>query len=336
MTALNLDRAVVTRRGACRPIPKNGVPIGSPNEFYSVNGDSVAAPNDVDSVTSQTIDKPNNIGNVPSKEAGAPNVISTVAQSFAPPFPLSHPRILYETVTSGSSVSATAGTNPSYALTPNTWERWAFNGTQSITITLAANQLIDSVGIAAAKLNGKTVLVEYSTSTGGSFVEMQTQTGKDGAMLFLTDGYTGFEGYSVRRIRITATGAGDSEIGVIYAGVALQVQQSIYGGVSPIPLSRVTQYRNSRTESGEWIGRTIKSQGLTGQIKFDKLFDDWYREYFDPFVVSAIQKPFFFSWRPSEFPDEAVYCWTDSDIKPSNNGAGSNRISVSFNVEAHA
>lgn len=336
MTALNLPRAVVTRRGACRPIPKNGIPYSNPNDVTANQVSSVDTPNNLPFVSRSGINSPNDVNAKSAIEADAPNVISTVAQSFNPPFPLKNPRILYETVTSGSSVSATAGTNPSYALTPNTWERWVFNGTQSITITLAANQLIDSVGIAAAKLSGKTVLVEYSTSTSGAFVEMQTQTGKDGAMLFLTDGYTGFEGYSVRRIRITVTGTGDSEIGVIYAGVALQVQQSIYGGVSPIPLSRVTQYRNSRTESGEWIGRTIKSQGLTGQIKFDKLFDDWYREYFDPFVVSAIQKPFFFSWRPSDFPDEAVYCWTDSDIKPSNNGAGSNRISVSFNVEAHA
>lgn len=335
MTAINLPNTVVTKRGACRPIPKNGVGYSKPNTFYTVSTEEVDAPNDVNALSAGAVNAPNDINAKSASETAAPNTISTVAQSFDPPFPLKNPRILYETVTQGASVTTTGGTNPTYALTPNTWERWIFDGTQSITIEFATDQLIDSVGIGAAQLTGKTVLVEYSETVGGAFVEMQTQAGKDGAMLFLTDGYTGYQGYTARRVRITCTGAGAGSIGVIYAGVALQVSQSIYGSVSPIPLSRVTQYSNSRTESGEWIGRSIKSQGYTGQVKFDKLFADWYRQYFDPFVVAAIEKPFFFSWRPDEYPQDAAYCWTDGDIKPSNNGGGSTRVSVSFGVEAH-
>ncbi|WMM36559.1 hypothetical protein [Pseudoalteromonas phage PS_L5] len=335
MTALNLPRAVVTKRGACRPIPKNGLPYSAPNEVDSVADSVVDAPNDVNSLAAGSIDAPNDINAKAAIEADAPNVISTVAQSFNPPFPLKNPRILYETVTTGASISATSGTNPAYALTPNTWERWIFSGSQSITITFNEDKLIDSVGIGSAQLSGKTVFVEYSTTSTSAFLPMQTQSGKDGAMLFLTNGYTGHQGYTARRVRIRTIGSGTGSIGVIYAGVALQLQQAVYGGVSPIPLSRVTQYSNSRTESGEWIGRSIKSQGYTGQLKFDKLFADWYREYFDPFVVAAIEKPFFFSWRPDEYPEDAVYCWTTGDIKPSNNGGGGTRVSVSFSVEAH-
>lgn len=336
MAALNLPNATVTRRGACRPIPKNGLPLSKPNDVDSIAINNTDTPNDVDAIAQSNVQATSGTNATASQEIDAPNVLTAIPQSFNPPFPLNHPRILYETVTASASVAATDGTNPNYALTPNTWERWIFDGTQSITIEFNEDKLIDSVGLAAAQLSDFIVTVEYSETVGGSWIEMQTQAGKNGAMLFLTDGYTGFEGYTARRIRITASGVGAGAIGVIYAGVALQIQQSIYGGVSPIPLSRVTQYQNRRTESGEWIGRTIKSQGLTGQIKFDKLFDDWYRIYFNPFVVSAIRKPFFFSWRPDQYPDEAAYCWTSGDIKPSNNGAGSNRISVSFNVEAHA
>jgi hypothetical protein len=335
MTALNLPRAVVTKRGACRPTPKNGLPYSAPNEVDSVADSAVGAPNDVNALSAGSVDAPNDINSKTASEVDAPNAVSTVSQSFSPPFPLKNPRILYETVTASASISATSGTNATYALTPNTWERWIFDGTQSVTITFASSKLIDSVGIGAAQLAGKSVLVEYSETDTSAFIEMQNQTGKNGAMLFLTDGYTGYQGYTARRVRITCTGSGTGSIGVIYAGVALQVSQAIYGSVSPIPLSRVTEYSNSRRESGEWIGRSIKSQGYTGQIKFDKLFADWYRQYFDPFVVAAIEKPFFFSWRPDEYPDEAVYCWTTKDIKPSNNGGGSNRVSVSFGVEAH-
>ncbi len=336
MTALNLPRAVVTKRGACRPIPKNGLPYSAPNDFYSVDAEKAAKPNDVDVISSSSVNAPNNVSAKSSNEIDTPNVITQNAYSYTPPFPLKNPRILYETVTSGASIAATSGTNAAYALTPNTWERWIFDGTQSITITFASGQLIDSVGIGAAQLTGKNVLVEYSETDTSEFIEMQTQEGKDGAMLFLTDGYDGYEGYLARRIRITATGSGAGSIGVIYAGVALQVQQSIYGSVSPMTLSRTTQYENSRTESGEWIGRSIKSKGLTGSLKFDKLFEDWYRQYFDPFVSAIRYKPFFFAWRPDKFPDEVAYCWTTGDIKPSNAGGGGTRMSVSFSVEGHS
>lgn len=310
--------------------------IDAPNNISGIDGSDIESPNFVGNVTSSEVSSPNNVSGVDSNDIDAPNVIGQKAYSYAPPFPLSHPRILYETVTTGASISATSGTNPAYALTPNTWERWIFSGSQSITITFNEDKLIDSVGIGSAQLSGKTVLVEYSETVGGAFLPMQTQTGKDGAMLFLTDGYTGHQGYTARRVRITATGAGTGSIGVIYAGVALQLQQAVYGGVSPIPLSRVTQYSNSRTESGEWIGRSVKSMGLKGQIKLDKVFEDWYREYFDPFVEAAIYKPFFYSWRPDKFPSEAAYCWTTGDISPSNNGGGSERVSVSFTVEANS
>ena len=336
MTALNLPRASITKRGACRPIPKNGLPYSAPNDFYSVDAEQAAKPNDVDAINSNAVDAPNDVSAKASNAIDAPNVITQNAYSYAPPFPLKNPRILYETVTEGATATATSGTNPTYAITPNTWERWIFSGTQSLTVQFNENKLIDSVGLGAVQLAGKTVLVEYSTSTTGAFVAMQAQAGKDGAMLFLTDGYTGFEGFTARRIRITATGIGAGSIGVIYAGVALQIQQSIYGSVSPMTLSRTTQYENSRTESGEWIGRSIKSKGLTGNLKFDKLFEDWYREYFDPFVSAARYRPFFYAWRPDKFPDEVAYCWTTGDIKPSNSGGGSKRMSVSFSVEGHS
>ena len=336
MTALNLPRAVVTKRGACRPIPKNGLPYSAPNDFYSVDAEQAAKPNDVDAINSNAVDAPNDVSAKASNDIDAPNVITQKSYSYAPPFPLKNPRILYETVTDGATATATSGTNPTYAITPNTWERWIFSDSQSLTVQFNENKLIDSVGLGAVQLAGKAVLVEYSTSTTGAFVAMQTQAGKDGAMLFLTDGYTGFQGFTARRIRITATGSGAGSIGVIYAGVALQVQQSIYGSVSPMTLSRTTQYENSRTESGEWIGRSIKSKGLTGNLKFDKLFEDWYREYFDPFVSAVRYKPFFYAWRPDKFPSEVAYCWTTGDIKPSNSGGGSKRMSVSFGVEGHS
>ena len=261
----------------------------------------------------------------------APRVMPAIAYTDQPPFPMSHARILYNTVTAGASVVATAGDNPAFALTPNTWERWEFSGTQSLTITLASSQSIDALGIGSVVAIGSPVLIEYSATLAGSFLPFTaSQTNSQSAMLFLRSAPV-----TVRRIRITVTGAVPGYIGVIYAGIALQMQHPIYSGVNPLVLNRVTDYFNSRTESGQWIGRSIRRRGLESTLSFSRLTAPWYRQYFDLFVQAARVGPFFFAWRPNEYPADVAYCWTDSDIQVSNSGT-LNHMAVSFSVKAHS
>jgi hypothetical protein len=36
-----------------------------------------------------------------------------------------------------------------------------------------------------------------------------------------------------------------------------------------------------------------------------------------PFVATAKNDPFFFAWKPQEFPTDVGYCWLTNDPQPS-------------------
>ena len=193
---------------------------------------------------------------------------------------------------------------------------------------------MDAVGIGAHNLAfiGATVLVEYSTSTSGSFSQFEPSrlATSNNAMMFIRSSTV-----SVRRLRITFTTSGGGTVGVVYAGEALAMQRASYGGVSPITLNRVTKYDVNTSEAGNWLGRNIQRKGLTSNLSFDRLTAGWYRFYFEPFAGKAREVPFFYAWRYDEYPRETAFCWTTADIRPSNSGGATDHLSVSFGVNAH-
>jgi hypothetical protein len=68
---------------------------------------------------------------------------------------------------------------------------------------------------------------------------------------------------------------------------------------------------------GQMLGRAIKNYGVEAPISFTRLDHDWWRDVFDDFVKSARQYPYFFSWRPQDYPEEVAYVETVEDIRPS-------------------
>jgi hypothetical protein len=254
--------------------------------------------------------------------------------SNLPPFPLSHPRILYDNFLIGSSVTVSAGTNGNYVLIPNTADRWAFTGTGSdaIEFVIPANVDIDSVCIGAHNLGsaGATVQAFYDVdATAGGFIALtasQTPV-KDTALMF----HVGTS-VSARRIQINITGAsGGVFVGSIYAGVSLQMQRPYFAGSSPINLNRVTKFYSSRTETGNVIGREIRSQNFETKADFSNLSNDWYRAYFDPFVESARKFPYFYAWNLDGYATDVGYCETTEDIRPSYQGTR-DLMSVGFTL----
>ncbi|MCH8172658.1 MAG: hypothetical protein IIA70_05030 [Proteobacteria bacterium] len=126
---------------------------------------------------------------------------------------------------------------------------------------------------------------------------------------------------SRRYWRITLTGVGDPpKIAVIYIGEVLVVQRSIYGGHSPAVLSRDTTLYQNMSDGGQFLGQYVKRRGVNGNVSLRHLKAGWYRANFDPFVKAAREFPFFFAWRPVDWPLEVAYGWADADIRPSNMG----------------
>lgn len=130
-----------------------------------------------------------------------------------------------------------------------------------------------------------------------------------------------FDTISARYFRLRVTGgSGTPTLAILQIGKLLTMPLKIYGGHTPITLARKTKIIRNKTEGGQFAGASIINEGVSTNVSFRLLQADWYREFFDPFVLHARTKPFFFTWYNSKFEREAGFCWTNNDITPTNSG----------------
>lgn len=234
----------------------------------------------------------------------------------------------YNKLMSASSTDAEA------VLIPNTWERWYDEtGTMQATFQPGSSVNMNYVAIGAHNLgsSGATIVIETAPTVAGTWTERVVATPTDDTPLFFT--FDDVE--DVEDVRVTVTGGSDREIGVIYAGDVLIMQQALYGGHTPITLSSQTEYRNAMSDTGNFIGRRVRRKGQATSFSWENLTDDWYREYFQPFVNSAKTVPFFIKWRPDYYSDEVAFGYTTGDISPNNQTGVSRLVSVNMSMRAH-
>lgn len=193
----------------------------------------------------------------------------------------------------------------------------------------AEAETINYCGIAAHTLGdvGASVKVQYFDATWQDIAGAETIPTDNSPILFL------FEDIIDQDFRILISGGSAApRVGVISFGRTLTMQRGLYGGHSPLTLSRQSVIRPNVSEGGQWLGRSLERKGSSTEFSWQHLKADWYRSHFDPFVEHARTKPFFIAWRPSEFPDEVGYVWCNQDIKPTNMGI-INFMDVSMTVE---
>lgn len=261
--------------------------------------------------------------------------------------PLTHPRIGYQTwlrdlLASAVTVSTEDDDGPKDApLRPDTAEYWQPTALPATwEVDLGAARAIDYVGVAGHTLGtaGASIKVETSDGSLAGSPEEQVWTtfasellpSDDAPLLFLDDEV------SQRYLRLTlaAGGGGDGsmpKIAVVYAGQVLKMSRPIYGGHGPMTLSRETVLHRSLSRGGQFLGQGFRRHGVVGSAAFRHLTSSFYRASFDPFVKAARQYPFFFGWRPADFPLEIAYAWCPDDIRPSNMGIR-DFMQVSFNM----
>lgn len=246
--------------------------------------------------------------------------------------PESHARIGYENlISSADSDEATKATRP------NTFERWTdASGVMEGVFSLGSASTVDFVGIAAHNLftAGVTEIeISYATVVSGPYTVIEAITPTSNKAIMIN--FTSIDNVVEVKIAIPSDGSTDREIGVVYAGQALQMYQPIYGGHSPINLSGQTSYQNRISETGNFLDRREIRRGISSTYNWDNLDPNWYREKFEPFVESARSAPFFIKWRPDKYPNEVAYGFTTNDIQPSNTGGGIDLMSASFSMRGH-
>lgn len=266
------------------------------------------------------------------------------AAALAAGEPLTHPRILWQNLARdllASAISASSETDagprdaPARPDTVEFWEPVALPATWQID--LGADHDVNAIGIAAHTLGTSGVTVEVSAGLATdidtdenlpAFSEA-TVPSDDSPILFLD------ELRSIRHVKITLDADNSNSlpprIAVIYIGEALTMQRPIYGGHTPITLSRQTELHQALSRGGQFLGQSFRRHGLVGAVAFRNLTAAWIRSDLDLFVQSARRYPYFFGWRPQTFPAELAYVWTQEDIHPSNMGI-KDLMSVSWNM----
>ena len=244
--------------------------------------------------------------------------------------PLNHARILWQpivgTVTAG-------GTNGDLAANDFTFQRWDTGALPSNwTLATSANVNVDTVFIDAHNLGsvGATVEVQTASTLGGAFTTRATIVPSDNDAIAVMINNAGTP-YSIRELRISVTGSTAAQIGIIRAGVALQMQRPVFGGVNPIGLNRLVETRHAMSETGQWLGRTVQRQALRTTMDWEHLEAAWYRTNFQPFALTLPQRPFGLIQNPLRMPESVAWCWTDESPAPQNMGVR-DLMSVSLNI----
>ncbi len=246
-----------------------------------------------------------------------------------PPFPMRHARIGYKNIATQDNVTASTeaeGWLGEDAVTPLTFEGWRPTALPAtLTVDAGAAVPADYFGLVAS-LSGCTAYLERSADNVSWTTVVAVAPTNDAALMRF------FDEVSARywRLRITG-GAVMPLVRVFFVGVALQMQRPIYSGHTPLTLARQTEYANSVSEGGQFLGRSIVRKGVGTAYAWANLTAAWYRQYFDPFVSYAQRGAFFIAWNPLQFPDEVGFIWVPEDIKPSNSGPR-DLMSVSFNA----
>lgn len=214
---------------------------------------------------------------------------------------------------------------------PLTYSYWRPTSLPSYwEINFGSLRSVDYIGIASHELgsSGCTCVAQYWN--GSAWVDLYSFIPASNTPVMLL-----FDEIQTSRIRIGILSGTPPRVGVVYVGQSLVMQRPIYGGHEPITLNRTTVYKNNASESGQWLGRSVRRGGAKTSFSWQSLTANWYRENFDPFASAARFTPFFIAWRPFTFANEVGYVWTTKDISPSNSGRR-DFMSVSISVEGLA
>jgi hypothetical protein len=236
-----------------------------------------------------------------------------------------------------SSTSAAAGFPVSNLATPSTNLRWvgvvsAPAQTEVVTVNLQAADDVDYLGIARHNLYSAQIPVSVDYLQPGSTPQVWTQLvaptllPDDGPVLFRLPPAP----YEALRLRLQP-GLAAPTIAVLYAGAALVLQRRIYVGHTPMPMGRQSKVVNGRSEAGDFLGRIVLAEATQTQISLQNLTPAWLRTHLKPFIDAARETPFFFAWRPADYPREVGFAWLTDDPKPVNQ-LGNGMMSASFDL----
>lgn len=108
-----------------------------------------------------------------------------------------------------------------------------------------------------------------------------------------------------------------SKIGVCALGKRLDLPVGMPVGFTVPHHGRRFEYLPQISESGMFIGRSLKRQQYETEINLQYVTPAWARQNLQHFLAHADTKPFFFCWDDEVNTWEAAYCWLRDNVQPS-------------------
>lgn len=127
--------------------------------------------------------------------------------------------------------------------------------------------------------------------------------------------------------QIRFTGAAAPIIAHVRMGAVLILPRSIYVGHAPGTISKVVERVSQVSAMGQFLGQIVTRTSYKTSVKQENVKPEFIRQHIKPFIAhvdgtrpddGTARGTFFFAWRPDFYPDEVMYAWTDSEIRPEN------------------
>lgn len=225
-----------------------------------------------------------------------------------------NPRIGYDTIVTPATVTSDQGAASRVNMAnPATYLRWTADNIneQHIGATLFAARSVNYYGLAAHNLGSAGAVITFQSSVNGvDWVDVTDGVLLQNDFAMIEE----FEDQFAAFYRIKIEGATIiPSVGVFYIGKMLRVQRRIYVGHAPFTLQRQSKVSSGFSENGQFLGRVVRSTTYETDIRVQNLTPAWVRQKLDPFLALAADRPFFWSWRPCDYPTEVGFAWTTRD-----------------------
>lgn len=106
-------------------------------------------------------------------------------------------------------------------------------------------------------------------------------------------------------------GTAPTSIGVLAAGTRLDMQRGMRTGFAPPLFARAPQLLPNRAIKGAFLGQAVRRQGVSFTASFNNLTPAWLRANWAAFQDHFERKPFFFTWDPGTYDDDAAFAWVN-------------------------
>lgn len=191
---------------------------------------------------------------------------------------------------------------------------------------------VDYFALAGHNLAGAELQLQYRLDPGDAWSAATPPVipGDNSAIMWL---FPAIQTAAYWRLSIQPSEGVYPRIAVMYLGPVLTLQRRTYVGHTPVNYGRSTAVQSGMSESGQYLGRVVQREVLETALSQQNVDPEFYREKIEPFVKSAITRPFFMAWRPSKYPLEVGYCWLTRNIVPENQLANG---FVKFDIQVRA